>query len=207
MVIHRDAHVGRVTAALVWISIALVLAVVVLYLLIIRGQGGVPPDGAATVPFVAGYLLIMAVLQWVSLLDHPTLVPLRPAMRGAAAAGLLVMGVVAAFSIGVPIFLAGILAAIAAIRALAGTKPRNGVLSEIAAAAIAVAVLVGGFAVTQRIIVCPPTGTIGGSSSGFLTVAYHYQCVNGTLTFYSGDCNGVTGGIESSGNPTSSNGC
>jgi hypothetical protein len=48
---------------------------------------------------------------------------------------------------------------------------------------------------------------MGGGSSGFLTGAYHYQCVNGTLKWYSGDCNGVSGGIDADGNPMSSNGC
>jgi hypothetical protein len=208
MVVHRNWHVDRVTAALVWISMALVLADLVVYLLIIRGQGDLPPDTKATAPFVAGYLLLMAVLLWLSLLNHPMLVLARPAMRAGAAAGLLVMGVFAAFSIGVPVFLAGILATIGAIRALPGTKLSNAMLSQFAAALIAVTVLVGGFEVTQRIIVCPPSGTMGGGGSGFLTGAYSYECVNGTLKMYSGDCNGVSqGGVDSNGNVTATSGC
>ena len=207
MVIPGAARVGRATATLVWASVVLVLADVIAYILLIRAQGGVPPDTLYTVPFVAGYLLIMAVLLWLSILDQSRLVTMRPALRAGAAAGLLVLGVVGAFSIGLPIFVAGILATIAAVRALAGPHLGRSVLAEIAAAMIAVTVLVGGFEVTQRLIVCPSPGTMGGGGSGFLTGPYHYECVNGTLTTHSGDCNGVTQGVDANGNPLSSNGC
>jgi hypothetical protein len=107
----------------------------------------------------------------------------------------------------VPLFVAGILAAIAAIPVLVGRNSRNAVLSEVAAAMIALTALFGGFGVTQRIIVCPSTGTMGGGGSGFLTGPYHYTCVNGKLMWYLGDCNGVTGGFDANGNPISSSGC
>jgi hypothetical protein len=85
---------------------------------------------------------------------------------------------------------------------------KNTILSTAAGALIALTVLIGGFALTPRIIVCPPTGSMGGGGSGFLTSAYHYTCVNGTLTMYSGDCNGVSGGFDANGNPMpGSNGC
>jgi hypothetical protein len=205
MVVGRDTHVGRPTALVVWAAIILVLADLVVYALLIRGQGEPQPD-AFTVPFVIGYLALMALALWMSLLDRAPLVSLRPALRATAAAGLLLLGIFAAFSIGLPIFAAGVLAAVAAIRALAGPRLRNAVLSEVAAAVIAVTVLVGGFELMQRLIICPSSGTIGGSGSGFVTGGYHYQCVNGTLTWYSGDCNGVTGGTDANGN-TISGGC
>jgi hypothetical protein len=186
----------------VWAAIVLVLADLVAYGVIIRTQGEPQPD-AFTVPFVAAYLALMALALWMSLLDRAFLVKVRPALRATAAAGLLLLGIFAAFSIGLPIFAAGVLAAVVAIRALAGPRLRNAVLSEVAAAVIAVIVLVGGFGLTQRLILCPPSGTIGGSGSGFLTGGYHYQCINGTLTWYSGDCNGVTGGTDANGNPIS----
>jgi hypothetical protein len=198
--------VGRRTALVVWAAIILVIADLIVYVLLIRSQGEPQPD-AFTVPFVAGYLALMAVALWLSLLDSPMLASLRPALRGTPAAGLLLLGIFAGFSIGLPIFAAGVLAAIAAIRALAGPRLRNAVLSEIAAAVIAVTVLLGGFELTQRLILCPSTGTISGSGSGFITGGYHYQCVDGTLTWYSGDCNGVTGGADANGNPMSSSGC
>jgi hypothetical protein len=162
MAIHSDAHMGCATAALVWASMVLVLADAIAYLLIIRGEGGAPPDSAATVRFISGYMLLMAVLLWLSLLDHPRLVMLRPAMRAGAAAGLLLLGVFGAFSIGVPLFLAGILATIAAIRALAGRNLKNAMLSEVAAAVIAVTALVGGASRSRSASSCDrPTGRWG----------------------------------------------
>jgi hypothetical protein len=152
-------------------------------------------------------MLLMAVVLALTLGGHPFLVTKRPAMLAAAAAGLLLLGFFALFSIGLPLFVAGILAAIAAIRSLGGRAGKREVLSEVAGAVIALIVLLGGFEVTQRIIVCPPTGTMAGSSSGFLTGPYHYRCDNGTLTWYAGDCNGVTGGVDPNGNPLSANGC
>src|ERR1700694_5540908 len=106
MVVSRDTRVARPTAVVVWAAMILVLADLVVYGLLIRGQGEPQPD-AFTVPFVAGYLALMAVALWLSLLDRPTLVTLRPALRATAAAGLLVLGILAAMSIGLPIFAAG----------------------------------------------------------------------------------------------------
>jgi hypothetical protein len=207
MVIPGAKHLGRGTAALIWGSMVLVVAAFVAYLLLIRGQGDTPPDSVAVVPFVSGYLVFMAVLLWLATLDQPRLATLRPAMLAAAGAGLLLLGIFAMFSIGLPIFLAGVLASIAAVRVLVGMNSRKALVSEIAAAVIAVTVLVGGFGVSSRIIVCPPTGTMGGGGSGFLTPAYHYQCVNGKLTWYPGDCNNGFQGFDANGNPILSTGC
>jgi dipeptide/tripeptide permease len=207
MVIPAAGRVGRASATLVWVAIALVLADVIAYRAILGAQGGPPPDSAAVVPFVGGYMLLMAALLGLSLLGNAQVAMLRPAMLAAAAAGLLLLGFFALFSIGLPLSIAGILSAIAAIRSLSGRNGRSAVLSEVAGAVIALMVLLGGFEVTQSIIVCPPTGTMGGGSSGFLTGPYHYRCDNGTLTWFAGDCSGVTGGVDSSGNPISTNGC
>jgi hypothetical protein len=201
-----SSRVGSTTALLIWGSIILVIADDIVYLDLVGGQGGVP-DTVATIPFVSGYVLLMAVLLALSLLSRRWIVTVRPAMLAAVAASLLLLGVFGAFSIGVPLLIAAILTAIAAVRALAGRNATNGLLLEVAGAAIALIVLVGGFEVTQRMIICPPTGEMGGSSSGFITGSYHYQCINGTLTFYPGDCNGQTGGTDANGNPISSNGC
>jgi hypothetical protein len=130
----------------------------------------------------------------------------RTAMRGAAAGGLLVLGVIAAFSIGLPLIVGGILAGIAAARSARPPGRFAATLLGFAAAFVAVAVLIAGFEVTERAIVCPVSGTASGGGAGFVTGPYHYQCVNGRLNFQSGSCNGVTGSIDSSGNP-GSNGC
>lgn len=188
-------------------SRALVLADVAAYLFLIRAQGGAAPSDVFTVAFVAGYLMLMAIVLTLSLFDGPRLVAMRPVLRTAAAAGLLVLGVFALFSIGLLIVLAGVLATIGAIRSMAVPRlaRRTGLL-EIVAAVIAVTVLVGGFVVTQRLILCPPQGTMSGSTSGFMTGGYSYQCNDGRLTMSSGDCNSGSGTIDSNGNATTS-GC
>ncbi len=69
-----------------------------------------------------------------------------------------------------------------------------------ASAVIAVAVLIAGFEVTERIIVCPANGSMAGGGTGFVTGPYYYDCVNGHLNFHSGSCS--SGAIDENGNVT-----
>src|ERR1700687_792257 len=110
---------SRPTRTLVLIATVLVLIGDAGYVLIVATQGAYPPD-AFTVPFLAGYWLVMAAMLWLSVLDRPRLATLRPALRAAAAAGLLITGVLGLFSIGLPMVIAGALATGAAVRTLAG---------------------------------------------------------------------------------------
>src|ERR1700716_2251134 len=98
MVIRRDAHEALAIRIVVWVSMALVLADLVAYAVLLRSQGA-PQPYAFTVPFVAGYLVLMVVLLRMSLFDGPRLAAWRPALRGAAAAGLALLGFFAMFSI------------------------------------------------------------------------------------------------------------
>jgi hypothetical protein len=190
-----DTRTARLMA---WIALILVLATDAAYIVLIRGQGALAPD-AYTVPFVAGYLLVMAALLMSSLarLRRSTW---RMPLRAAAAGGLLVLGVLAIFSVGLPLVIAGALATGATVRTLRGPQVTKASLSAIAAAVVAVVVLVAGFEITQRVIVCPATGTSGGGGTGFVTGPYYYDCVNGRLTFHSGSCSSSS--IDSSGKVT-----
>src|ERR1700674_2458328 len=143
MVVTRDEQEGRATQLLVWASGVLVVADLIAYVLLIKAQGPGQSDMPFVVPFVASYLAVAAIVLRLSLVSHPRLVAWRPALRASAAAGLLVLGILAAFSIGLPIFLAGVLAAIAAVRAVAGRQSRNAVLSLIAGGMIALMLLLG----------------------------------------------------------------
>src|SRR5260370_24049124 len=89
---------------LVAVAVVITFAVVAVYVSIIRGQSGPPTPDVLTVPFLAGYQVLMALLLLASLLVPPA-VP--PAPRAAAAAGLLVLGWLGALSIGIPLLLAG----------------------------------------------------------------------------------------------------
>jgi hypothetical protein len=184
---------------MVWVAFAIVLLEDALHFGLIRNLGDYAPD-AFTVPFVTGYMLLMAGLLGTSLVGHPKIVRARSALRAGAAGGLLVLGIVAAFSIGLPLIVAGVLAAAATVRTLSPPHLTPAALSGGVAALVSVAVLVSGFEVTERLIVCPDHGTMSGGGSGFVTGPYHYECVDGRLSFHSGSCTGGASSIDSNGN-------
>jgi hypothetical protein len=182
MAAQSAVHDTRATRTLVLIAAVLVVLGDAGYVLIVATQGSYPPD-AFTVPFLAGYWLVMAAMLGLSLLDRPRLTTLRPAFRAAAAAGLLVTGVLGLFSIGLPMVIAGALATGAAVRTLAGRDRRRAGLTEVLAAVIAVVVVVAGLELTARLILCPAHGQSGGGGAGLVSGAYHWTCVEGHLTF------------------------
>ncbi len=167
-----------------WGALTLVMLEVVVYVLLIRSQGEAAPD-VYTVPFVAGYLVVMAALLAASLTRLPNQ-GWRMSLRAGAAGGLLVLGIIAVFSIGLPLIFAGILATGASVRTLKGPIWTPAALAGVVAAVAAVAVLVAGFEVTERLIVCPASGNVSGGGPGFVTGPYHYECVDGQLSFHSG---------------------
>lgn len=173
---------ARAVRLLVWTPFVVVLVMDVAYVLLMIGQPDHPPD-VFTVPFVAGYLALMAAMLGVSLREQPQIVSARPALRAGAAAGLLVLGVLAIFGIGLPLVISGALATGAAIRSLAG-RGKQAVVVEIAAALIALAVLVAGFEVTWRVIDCPSQGAESGSGHGLVTGGFSWQCTDGRLAMH-----------------------
>jgi hypothetical protein len=185
-----------------WFALVVVLGTDVAYLLVIRAQNiqtaqeGGAPD-AYTVPFVAAYLVIIATLLAASLM-RPLSPGLRFPLRAAAAAGLLVLGVLSLFSIGLPLVVAGAMATGATVRTLRGPLLTSSSLFAVGAAVIAVVVLIAGFEVTERMIVCPAHGSSGGGGNGFVTGPYYYDCVDGRLSFHSGSCSSTS--IDANGN-------
>jgi hypothetical protein len=81
------------------------------------------------------------------------------------------------------------------------------VTTEVAAAVLAIAVLVGGFEVTERLIICPARGLSGGSGYGLISGGYHWTCVDGRLEFGSGFCSTSGGGIDANGHAFATNSC
>jgi hypothetical protein len=189
---------GRATRVLVAVAIFLVVVADALYLAIVFNQGPRPPE-SFTIPFIASYLLLLAVALVVSLMSRWG-VSVRVALRAAAAAGLLVLGVLALMSIGLALVIAGAMAFAATVRTLRRPVLTRSNLLGVASAVIAVAVLIAGFEVTGRIIVCPAQGSMSGGGSGFLTGPYYYDCVNGHLNYHSGSCN--SDAIDENGNVT-----
>jgi hypothetical protein len=126
------------------VAVVVVLAIEILYVSLIAAQGGSKP---ALVPyFVSGYLILMAVLVALALIPSPLTEGLRVPLRAAAAGGLLVMGMLWAFSVGIVIVGAGLLVGFA----LSRTKSRPAQWWIGAAASLAsVAVLLAGFQLTE----------------------------------------------------------
>lgn len=164
------------------VAFAVVVAVDGLYIGLINGQG---PSAQPYIPrFVGAYLAVMAALIVIALLPRPEIATIRAPLRAAVAAGLLTAGVFAAFSIGLPLVVAGILVGFSLSRTQ--REPRRGVarLSGLVAAALTVGVLIGGLDVTQRLIVCPDSGQVAGGGSGLVSGSYQYECNNGRLTIH-----------------------
>jgi hypothetical protein len=178
----RPFSEGRAARVLVAVPVVGLLAIVAGYIAIIRSQDGVPPSDVWTVPYVAGYMLLMALLLAVSLPERPAISRLRPVLRGAATAGLWVLGVLALFSIGLAIVICAALATAATALTLTSRPSLKATLSAVVAGIVSVVVLVVGFQITASHIVCPATGQSGGTTAGFLTSGFSYECNDGVLT-------------------------
>jgi hypothetical protein len=175
---------GRTTRILVWIAFGVPLFMDAVYVGLIKGQGAMPPE-RYTIAFVSAYLLLMAGLLAASLTPNAPRV-VRASLRSGAAAGMIVLGVLAAFSIGLPLLLVGLVAMVTAIRTITGPGWRKSSASSTVTAVLSVALLIAGFEVTERMIACPAHGNMSGSGTGFVSGQYHYDCVNGRLDWHSG---------------------
>lgn len=138
------------------------------------------------VPFVAGFIALMAICAALSARTSAT--RWRPLLLGISSTGLLLLGVIGIFSIGLPLLVAGLLALVGLINSLSrpGAAPRRSSRATTAGMAaggalLAVVVLLGGFVVTELAIRCPSNARTGGSGSS-LFGGSAYSCDNGKLT-------------------------
>ena len=166
-------------------AIAFVLVVLtdIVYITLINSQG---PSVQPYIPrFVGGYMAVIAAMIGVALLPRAEMLPVRVAFRAAAAAGLLVLGFLTAFSIGVPLTVAGLLMTFALSRTSREARSRPARFSGLVAAALSVAILLVGLEASQRTIVCAPGSNSAGGGSSLILGSYQYECVNGVLHFHS----------------------
>lgn len=155
----------------------LVLTVDVLYVwyvVFVQRDGS---DQPWTVPFVAAYLVAMAVCAVLA-----ATIPAatwRLAFLGATAIGLLVLGFFALMSIGLPLFIMGLVSAAVLVNAIRHAARRRRALAVSLTGALAsISLQFVGFAVTERMIACPP-GAVSGSGGGLFSGSYTYTCQNG----------------------------
>jgi hypothetical protein len=149
-----------------------------LYVYLIRAQG--VTDGSRRPGFVAGYIALLsgAALLGVFLRQRRVSISLRLGSAG----GLTLIGVLALFSIGLILLLAGALIGVPALRDLVGvSRP----VDKLAVAGIGVlasaGLLIGGTYVTDLPASCPRPDAQGGGTSTFHGY-YTYTCHGGTLT-------------------------
>lgn len=180
MVAARPDSEGWPTRVLVAVSIVAVIATVAGYIAIIRGQGGPAPSDALTVPFVSTYLVSMAVIIGISLMERPRIKTLRPALRSAASAGLVALGVLSAFSIGLAILIAAAFAIAATVISIVPAIRRATFIGAAIGALASVGFLAFGLEVVWNVIICPPTG----QSSGTTASGINYDCDDGYLTVH-----------------------
>ncbi|HEV3461529.1 MAG TPA: hypothetical protein VG413_05765 [Candidatus Dormibacteraeota bacterium] len=160
-------------------------AVDVLYLGIVATQGASDPQ-FLRVPFVATFIALMAI--GAALSSRASAARWRPLLLGVSAAGLLLLGFFAIFSVGLPLLAAGVLALLGLINALsptalsAGPSRRAAGAMAASGAVLAVAVLLAGFSLAEVVIKCPASGVEGGGGTRLLGGSYSYTCDNGKLT-------------------------
>jgi hypothetical protein len=160
-------------------------AVDVLYLGIVATQGGSDPQ-FLRVPLVAAFIALMAI--GAALSSRGSAARWRPLLLGVSAAGLLLLGFFAIFSVGLPLLAAGVLALLGLINALSpsalspGTSRRAAGGMAAGGAVLAVAVLLAGFSLAEVVIRCPANGVEGGGGTRLLGGSYAYSCDNGKLT-------------------------
>ena len=139
-------------------------------------QSGVS-DQPWRVPFVASYLGALAICALLSAIVSGG--SWRVVLAGACASGLLVLGFLAMFSIGLPLVVMGLLTVAALVTAIKGeASPRLAVGASVAGALVALIVLLAGLGISERIIACP-LGAVSGGGTTFLSGSYSYTCQNG----------------------------
>jgi hypothetical protein len=175
----RPYSEGWPTRALVAAAIVAVIAAAGGYIAMIRSARPTPTD-FLTVPFVSTYLLSMAVILAISLIEQRRIKALRPALRAAASAGLVALAVQSAFSIGLAILIAAAFAISATVVSIISALRRGTLIGAAIGAILSIAWLAFGLEVAWNVIVCPPTG----QSSGMTPTGVKYDCSDGYLTVH-----------------------
>jgi hypothetical protein len=164
---------------LVAVPVVGLVAIVVGYIAIVRRQGPAPTD-FLTVPFVSTFLLTMAAILAISLIERRRIESLRPALRAAASAGLVALGILAGLSIGPAILIAAAFAIAATFVSITSALRRGTLIGAAIGALLSLAWLAFGLEVAWNVIVCPPTG----QSSGTTPSGINYDCSDGYLTVH-----------------------
>jgi hypothetical protein len=156
-------------AALRWVVLSAVTAacaVDIVYVSQIIGPPGGRPDPLVwRSPFVAFFIAVMAIAA--ALAVRPSAAAWRTILVGLSAVGLVAMGYLGIFSIGLPLLVAGLGLLVVLIGAVAASGQPAGVLRAAAGGLLALVIFFGGLELTARAIMCPAHGFEGGTGSSF----------------------------------------
>ena len=177
MGVDEGGRAGRRTVRLAVLGALIAIAADVLYAVILSRQG--IGDDSMRSEFVGTFVALMA---------GAALITVVPASRGAApgllvgsATGLLLLGVLAMWSIGLLLVVAGVVIAVAA----AGSFSRGmweSIQPAVVGCLVAFGLLVAGLYFTDLPVRCPtPNGSGGGGT--LMHGGYSYTCVNGVIRF------------------------
>lgn len=147
--------------------------------------------------FVAAFIAVMVIAAALAL--RPSAASWRTVLLGLSSIGLLAIGYVGIFSIGLPLLLAGLAVLGVLIGSLVASPQPAGVLRAGAGGLLALVIFVGGLELTAQAISCPAVGFEGGSGSSLLRGPYHYLCVDGKLTVRPGECNRAGASVDANG--------
>jgi hypothetical protein len=182
----------------------LVVVIDVFYLALIRSQAS-ERVVSLRVPFVAGFIGVMALAavlgSWRRLDRYARL------LLGLSAGGLVAMGLIAIFSVGILILLAAVPIVIAAVQSLVRVRRPIGIVQAFGGLVLALAVFLAGIQLTEIPVACPLRGYEAGSGSGLVSGPYHWTCVNGKLTVAPGECTHGGATVDPSGTVIATSGC
>ncbi len=189
------------STALRWVVLTAVIVACAVDLFYISQVVG--PPGGRGYPlvwrpvFVASFIAVMVVAA--ALAVRPSAAGWRVVLLGLSAVGLLAMGYLAIFSIGLPLLVAGLAVLVVLVGAVLTSRQPAGVLRAAAGGLLALVIFFGGLELTAQAISCPAHGFEGGTGGSFVRGPFHYICVAGKLTIRPGPCNHTGATVDASG--------
>ena len=199
-------EMGAARRWVVLIAVIVACAVDMLYVAQIIG----PPGGRGNSlvwrsTFVALFIAVMVIAA--ALAVRPSAASWRTILLGLSSVGLLAMGYLAIFSIGLPLLVAGLAVLVVLIGAVVASPQPAGVIRAAAGGLLALVIFFGGLELTAQAISCPAHGFEAGTGSSFFGGPYHYLCVDGKVTIRPGDCIHMGASVDPSGHVTAVTDC
>jgi hypothetical protein len=197
---------GRSLRWILTAALAVTSVVDILYVSYLsRPPGGLGNSLIWRGPFIAAFIAVMAVAVALTLRSSAS--RWRTVLLGLSSIGLIAIGFLGIFSIGLPLLAAGLASLAVLIGILLESPKRSDLVKAAAGGLLALAISFSGLELTAQAISCPAHGLEGGTGSSFLGGPFHYLCVDGKLTIRPGDCNHMGASMDPNGRVTAVGDC